>query len=166
MKIYTTLDMVKGAVDLIFLMGISEEQREQANKLGLELILTPIGREAFVFFVNKQNSISNLSVENIKDIYSGKITNWRDVGGKNREILAYQRPDSSGSQIMLKEIMGDVPIIEAPGDNYFDEMMGMYMAVAYKNHRNALGYSFRYYIEDMIKGRALLKKRGMCRFHD
>lgn len=142
--------LLDGTADLIFLMGVSEEQREQANELDLELILTPIGKEAFVFFVNKQNAMSNLSVENIKDIYSGNVTNWRDIGGANREILAYQRPDSSGSQVMLKEIMGDVSIIEAPGHNYFDEMMGMYMAVAYKNHRNALGYSFLYYIRDMI----------------
>ena len=143
-------NLLDGKVDLIFLMGVSEEQREQANELGLKLVLTPIGKEAFVFFVNNTNSMSNLSVGNIKDIYSGNITNWFEVGGDNIEILAYQRPGTSGSQIMLKEIMGDVPIIEAPGNNYFDEMMGMYMAVAYKNHKNALGYSFLYYINDMI----------------
>ena len=142
--------LLNGTVDLIFLMGVSEEQREQADELGLELLLTPIGKEAFIFFVNKQNSMSDLSVENIMNIYSGHITNWRDIGGENKEILVYQRPDTSGSQVMLKEIMGNVPIIEAPEENYYNEMMGMYSAVAYKNHRNALGYSFLYYIRDMI----------------
>jgi len=143
-------NLLDGEVDLIFLMGVSEAQRQQAEELGLELKLVPIGREAFVFFVNRQNSMTNLSVENVRDIYSGNITNWSDVGGENREILAYQRPETSGSQTMLKEIMGDMPIVEVPIENYYDEMMGMYRAVAYKNHKNALGYSFLYYIKDMI----------------
>jgi len=143
-------NLLGGKADLIFIMGVSREQRKQAEELGLELTLTPIGKEAFVFFVNKRNSVSNLTVENIKGIYSGNITNWRGVGGDNAQILAYQRPDVSGSQIMLKEIMGDTPIIEAPYPMYLNGMLGMYNAVAYKNHKNALGYSFLYYINDMI----------------
>lgn len=142
-------NLLDGTADLIFLAGISEEQRAEANERGLELKLTPIGKEAFIFFVNARNSMSNLSVENIKDIYSGRIRNWSEVGGSNREILAYQRPNASGSQTMLEKIMGDTPIIEAP-ENVYDEMYGMYMAVAYKNHNNAIGYSFLYYIRDMI----------------
>lgn len=143
-------NLIEGSADLVFLMGVSEEQHERARELGLELRLTPIGREAFVFFVNRWNRVSNLSVENIQDIYSGQITNWRDLGGGNIEILAYQRPDTSGSQVMLREIMGDVPLVYVPEANIFDEMKGMYMAVAYKNYRNSLGYSFLYYINDMI----------------
>ena len=143
-------NLLDGTADLIFLMGVSDEQRQQAEELGLELMLTPIGKEAFVFFVNKKNAMENLSVENIRDIYSGKVKFWREVGGNHSEILAYQRPDTSGSQVMLKEIMGDVPIVEAPEVNTYNMMMDMYKAVAYKNHKNALGYSFLYYIRDMI----------------
>lgn len=142
-------NLLDGTADLIFLAGISEEQRVQANERGLELKLTPIGKEAFIFFVNAKNSMLNLSTEDITGIYSGRITNWREVGGSNKKILAYQRPNASGSQTMLEKIMGDTPIIEAP-ENVYDEMYGMYMAVAYKNHNNAIGYSFLYYIRDMI----------------
>jgi phosphate transport system substrate-binding protein len=46
--------------------------------------------------------------------------------------------------------MGDVPLVYVHEANIFDEMKGMYMAVAYKNYRNSIGYSFRYYINDMI----------------
>ena len=142
--------LIEGKADIIFLAGVSKELRVMAQECGLELKLTPIGREAFVFFVNKRNSMTNLSVENILGIYSGQITNWCEVGGSNRKILAYQRPETSGSQIMLKEIMGDTPIMEAPEKDTYDLMMEMYKAVAYKNHKNALGYSFLYYIRDMI----------------
>ena len=143
-------NLLDGTADLIFLMGVSEEQREQAHELGLELKLTPIGKEAFIFFVNSRNSMSNLTVESIVGIYSGQIKNWEELGGSDREIFAYQRPESSGSQIMLREIMGDVPIVEIPEKDVFYEMMGMYATVAYKNHENSLGYSFLYYIRDMI----------------
>jgi len=146
------LNLIEGNADIVFLMGVSDVQREGAAERGYEIILTPVGREAFVFFVNNRNVVTNISTSDIKSIYSGEITNWRDVGGRNNEIRAYQRPDSSGSQVMLREIMGDIPIMPVGSDmEVFDTMMLMYRHVAsYKNYRNSLGYSFLYYIKDMI----------------
>ena len=46
-----------------------------AAERGVRFNLTPIGKEAFVFFVNNRNSVSNLSTEQIKGIYSGRIVN-------------------------------------------------------------------------------------------
>ena len=147
------LRLIDGEADVVFLMGVSEEQREMARERGLELKLTPIGREAFVFFVNKRNSISNLTVEEVKAIYSGQITNWRNVGGKNDFIRPFQRAKNSGSQTMLLEIMGDSQLMTAPESDYYDLMYDIYQAVAvYKNYRNALGYSFLFYINEMISG--------------
>ena len=143
--------LICGEADLIFLMGVSEEQREMARERGLELKLTPIGREAFVFFVNKRNTISNLTVDDVRGIYSGQITNWREVGGKNDKIKPYQRAKNSGSQTMLMEIMGDTPLMTAPPSDYHDMMYEIYRAVAvYKNYKNSLGYSFLFYINNMI----------------
>jgi len=144
-------NLVDGYADIIFLMGVSDEQRLLAEQKGLELVLTPIGREAFVFFVNSRNRVTNITENDIRGIYSGQITNWREIGGGNNEIRAYQRPDESGSQTMLKQIMGDTPLVPAPIDIINDTMMMMYERVAsYKNYRNSLGYSFLYYIRDMI----------------
>ena len=146
------INLIDGYADIVFLMGVSDEQRQWADERGYEIILTPVGREAFIFFVNSRNSVSNISSQNIRSIYSGEITNWREVGGRNDEIRAYQRPDSSGSQVMLSEIMGDIPIMPVGADmEVFDTMMMMYRHVAsYKNYRNSIGYSFLYYIRDMI----------------
>jgi len=144
-------NLIDGYADIIFLMGVSDEQIAAADRRGLELILTPAGREAFVFFVNSRNPAENLSVHEIQQIYSGEISNWREVGGGNDTIRAFQRPDESGSQTMLKQIMGDVPLAPALLDEVFDTMIGMYERVAsYRNYRNSLGYSFLYYIRDMI----------------
>ena len=144
-------NLLSGRVDAIFVMDISESQWEKAKEREVSLSLTPIGSEAFVFFVNKRNTITNLTVVDIRGIYSGRITNWKEVGGKNNAIRAYQRSPNSGSQTALEKIMGNIPIMDPPEKDVQDMMMGMYKAVAdYKNYKNALGYSFLYYITGMI----------------
>jgi phosphate transport system substrate-binding protein len=141
--------LINGDTDIAFLMGISKEQQERADALGVELTLTPIGREAFVFFVNNRNKINNVSSENIRRIYTGEVKNWNEIGGENAEIIAYQRPEGSGSQTRLIEIMGGY-VMTPPKSKVYGSMMGMYEVVAdYKNYKNSLGYSFLYYIRDM-----------------
>lgn len=112
---YTNL--ILGRADLIFAAGPSENQIRRAEDKGFELVLTPIGKEAFVFFVNSKNNIDGLSLEQIKGIYSGEITNWSEVGGNNDEIRAFQRPQDSGSQTALQRLMGDTPLMEAPTED-------------------------------------------------
>ncbi len=92
----------------------SEDQKAYAEYYGTTYEYTPIGTEAFVFFVHKDNPIDNLTTEQIQGIYSGEITNWKQVGGKNEKIAAFQRNEGSGSQSMLERFMGDTPIMEAP----------------------------------------------------
>ena len=130
----------------------SDEQRAYAEENQTTFEYTPIGTEAFVFFVHKDNHITNLTTEQIKDIYSGKITNWKDVGGKNEKIAAFQRNEGSGSQSMLKRFMGDTPIADAPTEMVNDLMAGIIEQVAdYKSKTNSIGFSFRYYVEEIIK---------------
>ncbi len=92
----------------------SEDQKAYAESYGTTYEYTPIGTEAFVFFVHKDNPIDNLTTEQIQGIYSGEITNWEQVGGKNEKIAAFQRNEGSGSQSMLERFMGDIPIMVAP----------------------------------------------------
>ena len=130
----------------------SDEQRAYAEENKTTFEYTPIGTEAFVFFVHKDNPITNLTTEQIKDIYSGKITNWKNVGGKNEKIAAFQRNEGSGSQSMLKRFMGDTPITDAPTEMVNDLMAGIIEQVAdYKSKTNSIGFSFRYYVEGIIK---------------
>jgi phosphate transport system substrate-binding protein len=131
-----------------------------AENMGLELVLTPMGSEAFVFLVNSRNEIDELTQDEVRAIYSGAITDWSGVGqGGNRgQIDAYQRPEDSGSQIALKKIMDGTPIIEAKKDRIYVSMAGLYSVVAdYKNYKNAIGYSFRYYIESMLNDTEMKK---------
>lgn len=130
----------------------SDEQKADAEAKGTKYIYTPIGTEAFVFFVHKDNPIENLTTEQIQGIYAGEITNWKQVGGKNEEIAAFQRNKGSGSQSMLERFMGDKPIMEAPTELKNDLMSGIIERVSnYKSKSNSIGFSFRYYVEGIIK---------------
>ncbi len=130
----------------------SDEQKADAEAKGTKYIYTPIGTEAFVFFVHKDNPVDNLSTEQIQGIYSGEITNWKQVGGKNEKIAAFQRNEGSGSQSMLKRFMAGIPIMEAPKELVNDFMVGIIEQVSnYKSKSNSIGFSFRYYVEGIIK---------------
>ena len=130
----------------------SEEQKAYAEACNTTFRYTPIGSEGFVFFVHKDNPIENLTTEQIQGIYSGEITNWSEVGGNDEKIEAFQRNEGSGSQSMLKRFMGDKPIMEAPTELKNDLMAGIIEQVAnYKSKTNSIGFSFRFYVEGIIK---------------
>jgi len=130
----------------------SDEQKAYAEECNTTFRYTPIGSEGFVFFVHKDNPIENLTTEQIQGIYSGEITNWKQVGGKDEKIEAFQRNEGSGSQSMLKRFMGDKPLTEAPTELTNDLMSGIIEKVSnYKNKTNSIGFSFRYYVEGIIK---------------
>lgn len=145
-------NLINGRADIIFAAAPSKAQIDSAKNVGKELKMTPIGKEAFVFFVNDKNPVTNLSEDEIKQIYSGKITNWKDVGGKNDEIRAFQRPENSGSQTALQNFMGLTPIMKPPTEDVASLMGTIIGEVSdYKNHKNAIGYTFRYYSTQMVK---------------
>ena len=75
--------LAEKGIDLFLGVYPSEEQKAYAEECDTTFVYTPVGAEAFVFFVHKDNPIDNLTTEQIKGIYSGEITNWKQGGGKN-----------------------------------------------------------------------------------
>lgn len=143
--------LVDGDVDIFFGSMPSPEQKQLAADAEKELVYTPIGKEAFVFFVSEDNPVDGLTSEQVRDIYSGKISNWRKVGGRNLPILAFQRPKNSGSQTRMEYFMGDVPLKEPLKSEFEISMVGVVSSVAgYQNKKTAIGYSFRYYATQMV----------------
>lgn len=122
-----------------------------AEELGIEFQLTPIAKEAFVFFVNIDNPVSNLSLEEIRQIYKKEITNWSRLGGNDEKIMPFQRPANSGSQtVMLANVMQGKSLPAPLQEEYAAEMGGVISQVAdYRNYSSAIGYSFRYYATGM-----------------
>lgn len=125
--------IVTGEDDIVFCAYPSEAQLEFARENGAELVFVPIGREAFVFFVNENNPVTGLSIDEIRGIYSGRIRNWSEVGGENCLITPLQRNEGSGSQTMMLQFMNGE---EMPVD--YDAAFG-----------RAIAFSFRYYVSNL-----------------
>lgn len=147
------VNLIDKRADIIFVTSPSEEELTYAEQKGVKLEVVPIVSEGFVFLTSKDNPVKDLSFRQIKDIYSGKITNWKDVGGEDKRIIAYQRQPNSGSQTgMLDLVIGPGEIMDAPTEKIIAEMGALVDSVAvYTNEEDAIGYSYFYYVTDMWK---------------
>jgi len=143
--------LINKEADIILASGPSDEEIDLAKENGVELETIPFAKDAFVFMVNKSNPVDELSIKQIQDIYQGKITNWNEVGGKDKKILAFQRPKNSGSQTtMEKKIMGGKPLTKPPSEQVVGVMGGIIEEVNdYDNADESIGYSFYYYATTM-----------------
>ncbi len=142
--------LVDKDADLIFCLGPSEEQEKLAKSRGIGFESIPVLNEAFVFFVNKDNPVNSVTVKQLHDIYAGTITNWKELGGNDEPIIAYQRSEGSGSQTGLyKFVISKAEIAEPPKGVRVDTMAGIVDVVAnYKNSAGAIGYSYLYFVKN------------------
>lgn len=140
-------------VDIIIVTEPSDEELDLAEEHHVELIQKPVCYDAFVFITHKNNPVDSLTVEQIRGIYSGKITNWREVGGDNAPITAYQREVNSGSQTaMLNLVMKDTPMLPPEMIAVHEGMGALIEAVAeYQNNSASIGYTYKYYIDNLYK---------------
>ena len=142
--------LLSGDADIIFSTPISAEQQKMADEAGIKLEQVPVVKEAFVFVVNAKNPVDTLSQQQIKDIYSGKITNWKQVGGSDEPIIAYQRNTDSGSQNYMIDFMGETPLMEAPTELRPGSMSGLMDVIAPNDGSlGSIGYSVYAYAADM-----------------
>ena len=142
--------LLSGDADMIFSTPISAEQQKMADEAGIKLEQVPVVKEAFVFVVNAKNPVDALSQQQIKDIYSGKITNWKQVGGSDEPIIAYQRNTDSGSQNYMIDFMGETPLMDAPTELRPGSMGGLMDVIAPNDGSlGSIGYSVYAYAADM-----------------
>lgn len=139
--------LINGEKDLIVVTEPSEEELKMAEQANVELVVTPVVKEGFVFYINSENPVESLTLDQIQDIYTGKITNWKEVGGTDTTIRAFQRPDNSGSQTgMYSLVMKGKKIMEAPKEDLIETMFEIVNLVSsYDNGLNSIGYSYYYY---------------------
>ena len=144
------VNLIEGNADIIFVTEPSAEELKFAKDANIELDIVPIVKEGFVFLVNSQNQIKSLTTKQIQDIYQGKITNWKEVGGGDSEIVPFQRESNSGSQTLMEQIvMKGITIMESP-KTIISSMSGLIDSIAaYDNSEKALGYSVFYYAKQM-----------------
>jgi phosphate transport system substrate-binding protein len=139
--------------DIVLATYPSSEELNMASKAGIELIIKPVCYDSFVFITHKDNPVESLTVEQIQKIYSGHITNWKEVGGANQKIVAYQREQYSGSQTAMEEwVMKGIPMTKPPTAQFITSMGMLIDVVAgYENGTMSLGYTYKYYVDRLYK---------------
>jgi len=153
-------------IDLLLGAPPGKEALELAAEAGVEFVQKPICRDAFVFITGKDNPVESLTLEQVRGIFSGEITNWRAVGGANKEIRAFQREPGSGSQLGMEQlVMQGTPMADPKTVKAIADMGGLIDAVAeYQNSARSIGYSYRYYIDNQYQNENIkqLKIEGVA----
>lgn len=141
-------NLIDGTVELIICAReSSEDEQNYAQEKGVTLIEKPIAYDSFAFLLNRQNKVNNLSHEQIVAIYSGKITNWKQVGGNDEPIKAFTRNRNSGSQEKMdKLVMKGTPMIDVP-ELRGGSMMSPYLSLEVSFY--GIAYSPYYYYLNM-----------------
>jgi phosphate transport system substrate-binding protein len=83
--------------------GIKFSEKMKAKAAGEELEEIPVAYDALAVVVHPSNPVKQLTRRQLEDIFRGKITNWKQVGGDDRKIVVYSRETSSGTYEFFKE---------------------------------------------------------------
>ncbi len=140
-----------GEAQLLVVYEAPDYVKEELAASDITLEQKAIGRDALVFMVNEDNPVASLTQDQLRAIYAGSVTNWKEVGGADAEIVAFQRGEDSGTQTLFKKLLiKDGPLMEAPVELAPASMGGLVARVAeYSNSANAIGFSVYYYVDQM-----------------
>ena len=147
----------EGQCDIVIAAEPKAEVFDEMAHAAFPYLMETIAKEALVFVVNADNPVNSLTSQQLQGIYSGKITNWKEVGGEDLPIVAFQRNPTAGSQVMMEKlVMQGTPMMDAPATMIPREMSGLIDAVrGYDNSANAIGYTVYYYATDMQMAQGL-----------
>lgn len=128
----------------------SDDEKNHASNRGVQLIETPVAHDAFVFIVHPNNPVKSLTHQQIRDIYMGRITNWKEVGGKDMIIKPYVRNQNSGSQELMETIV--MKGLTMPQWSEEAELSSMMLAFTQvRREENAICFTVYYYKEQIVR---------------
>ena len=145
--------LIESKTDVIIASrDISRNELELARNSGVEIETEPLAIDALVFIVNPKNPVKNLSSDQVRKIYTGEITNWKEVGGVDHAITPYIRNADSGSQEKMETlVMNGLTMIDG---TYMPEIIGSQMASPYLQieiDEYGIGYTPFFYCTAMVR---------------
>jgi phosphate transport system substrate-binding protein len=142
---------------------IKQEEIDQAKVNGVEPLEHVIALDAIAVIVNPENPVNELTLQQISDIYSGKITNWTEVGGDDRPIVRLSRETNSGTHVYFLEVVLRLGSKEDKTLFSMDTLLlpsseGIIAEV--RQNPNAIGYDGLGYVPKDLKMIAIAKESG------
>ena len=147
------MNLIEGKTDVIIASrDISRNEKASAAEAGVELETAPLATDALVFIVHPRNPVRNLTADQVRKIYTGEITNWKQVGGVDHAITPYIRDADSGSQEKMETlVMAGLTMING---TYMHEIIGSQMASPYlqlEADEYGIGYTPFFYCTAMVR---------------
>lgn len=157
--------LMYGESDILIAAEPADAIWEEKEERDFEWEMEPFAVDGLVFITNANNPVDSLTTEQIQKIYTGEITNWKEVGGNDLEIVPFQRNEEAGSQTAMKNlVMKGLEMMDPPTDYVAGSMGGLIEGVAaYDDSAAAIGYTVYYYANDMrmADGLKILKVDGV-----
>ena len=156
--------LVNGTVDIANASRkIKDEETTEAQANGVDPVEHIIARDAIAVIVNPNNPVSQLTLQQISDIYSGKFTNWQEVGGEDRPIVKLSRETNSGTHVYFLETVlrlgnSDDETLFSTDTLLLPSSEGIISEV--RQNPNAIGYDGLGYVPDDVKMIAIAKEAG------
>ena len=156
--------LVNGTVDIANASRkIKDEEIAQAKTNGINPVEHIIARDAIAVIVNPNNPVSELTLQQISDIYSGKYVNWKEVGGEDRPIVRLSRETNSGTHVYFLETVlrlgsKDDKTLFSMDTLLLPSSEGIISEV--RDNPNAIGYDGLGYVPKDLKKIAIAKKAG------
>ena len=138
---------IKDTINGVAELGMSSRDLKDEEKAsGVEG--TAIAYDGIAVIVNPANKVTNLTLEQLKDVYTGKITNWKDLGGEDGQIVVVSREDGSGTRDAFQEIVGykseelvaDATIADGSGN----------IKTTVSGNKNAIGFVSFSYVDNTV----------------
>lgn len=155
--------LINGTVDIANASRqIKAEEIQEAEKNGVEPVEIVIAKDAIAVIVNMQNPVNQLSLQQISDIYSGKINNWAQIGGEQRPIVRLSRETNSGTHVyFLEEVLrlgkADDKTLFSPDTLLLPSSEGIMAEV--RDNPNAIGYDGLGYVTPDVKVIAIARAK-------
>ena len=157
--------LINGTVDIAnSSRKISTDELNQAQAKGIQPVEHIIARDAIAVIVNPNNPVNQLTLQQIADIYSGKFTNWKELGGEDRPIVRLSRETNSGTHVYFLETvlrLGDKKnktlfsmdtLLLPSSEGIINEL---------RSNPNAIGYDGLGYVPKDLKMIAISQKEGL-----
>lgn len=147
------MNLIEGSTDVIIASrDISRNEKVSAKEKGVTLETAPLAIDALVFIVHPKNPVRNLTVDQVRKIYTGEITNWKEVGGVDHAITPYIRDADSGSQEKMETlVMKGLTMIDG---TRMPEIIGSQMTSPYlqlEGDEYGIGYTPFFYCTAMVR---------------
>ena len=156
--------LINGTVDIANASRqIKGEEIDEAKSNGVDPVELIIARDAIAVIVHPENPVSELTLQQISDIYSGKINNWTEVGGENRPIVRLSRETNSGTHVYFLETVlrmanSEDKTLFSTNTLLLPSSEGIIIEV--RQNPNAIGYDGLGYVPDDLKIVAIAEEEG------